>query len=104
MFVFIRLVNLFESDLCVNSSHVLQVYIYMRTDRIIKMDIKEQSLDLVLDELFCWQDKNLTWQDDAGLHTIILKAGHVWTPDIYAENILEEKTIRSALCIVTSFC
>ena len=66
----------------------------MKTDRIVKMDIEGQSLVLVLDELFFWQDQNLTWQDNEGLHDILLKAEQIWTPDIYAENILEEKTIR----------
>ena len=72
----------------------------MKPDRIVKMDIEEQSLVLVLDEVFLWRDQNLTWQDDIGLHEIMLKADQVWTPAIYAYNILEEEIIRQVFSVV----
>ena len=57
-----------------------QVAMYARPGRIVKLDIEEETLTLLMHETFFWSDKRLQWHKnlDVPVEGLLLNASDVW--------------------------
>ena len=57
-----------------------QVALYAHPGRILKMDIEQQALTLVIHEALAWKDESLQWTEDRDLpiEELLLNASDIW--------------------------
>lgn len=84
------------------------------TKRIVKMGIEQQSVIVKVEESYGWNDMSLNVANiirnssaDLNLKSMVYEKDKVWTPPIFASNILEEKVIREkqeVFCWLNGYC
>lgn len=88
-------VTFFKGDI---QAIVVDVDCYLRIKRIVRMDVEQQALTLVVEESYIWTDESLSWNASNEnlsfpIYYLSLDRNKVWTPKIYAEGALDEKDL-----------
>ena len=79
---------------------LINVSVRLKVERIVEMDVQQQSLALVMDELITWKDNSLSWElNDEQLvlpiNVLHININHIWIPDIYPDNVVYTEKINN---------
>lgn len=89
-----------------------RVHVSVQTQRVVKMDIEQQSVLIKVKETYGWLDESAAWWNkDYNLTSAIwalnLDKNRIWTPPIFAKNVLKEEIIsdiKQVLCFEHGYC
>ena len=80
------------------SAKAIEVMFDLRLTKIVKLDIKEQQLQINARILMRWIDARLTWNSTEyrGTKRLVAPASFFWTPDILLYNTANEESVSSS--------